>query len=256
MRKRLVVRIGGLLLAGVVIASNAFAQRPVRRTPSRRTKQAQRATTQQQTNQTPKPAQGSPATPQVPPPVPSDEVNCTLPSCTAFNRLIQAKDRTLTLNLYVPHAYACFDPQTDRFLVVGYSVSVVAIPGNGDEVSDGWVSSDQYENGADVDSDMALGEWHAADSNPGLRDFRETSSSDNDSAFHVAASDSLFTFSRTYQTIQGNAVSIDLRISLPSLQFSESYSAGGQAPTNTSGQCSRYGLASPTPAPFASSSTQ
>lgn len=252
MRKGLLVRIGGLLLAVLVMSSNAFAQRPAHRTPSRRTKQTQRARTPQ-TNQAAKLAQGSQAIPRVPTPASSDEINCTLPSCAAFNRLIQAKDRTLTLNLYVPHAYACLDPQTDHFLVVGYSVSVVTIPENGEEVSGGWVSSDQYENGADVDSDMALGEWHAADSNPKLLNFQETSSSDNDSSFHVAANDSLFTFSRAYTTIQGNTVSIDLKISLPTLQFSESYSTGGQAPTNISGQCWKYGTDSHTPAPFASS---
>lgn len=256
MRKRSLVRIGGLLLAVLVMSSNAFGQRPAHRTSSRRTKQTPHATTPQQTNQTTKPAQGSQMIPQVPAPAPSDEVNCTLPSCAAFNRLIQAKNRTLTLNLYVPHAYACFDPQTDHFLVVGYSVSVVTIPENGEEVSGGWVSSDQYENGADVDSDMALGEWHAADSTPKLLNFQETSSSDNDSAFRVEANDSLFTFSRTYTTIQGNSVSIDLKISLPSLQFSESYSAGAQAPTNISGQCWKYGLDSRTGAPSASSGTQ
>lgn len=256
MRKRLLVRIGGLLLAVLVLSSNAFAQRPAHHTPSRRTKQTPHATTPQQTNPAAKPAQESQAAPQVPPPAPSDEVNCTLPSCTAFNRLVQAKDRTLTLNLYVPHAYACFDPQTDHFLVVGYSVSVVTIPENGEEVSGGWVSSDQYENGADVDSDMALGEWRAADSNPKLLSFQETSSSDNDSAFRVVANDSLFTFSRTYTTIQGNTVSIDLKISLPSLQFSESYSTGGQPPTNISGQCWKYGLDTRTSAPSSSSAAQ
>lgn len=255
MRKKLLVKIG-LLLAVLVVTSNAFAQRPVHRTPSRRIKQTQRATTPQQTNQATKPVQGSSSTPQVPAPTPSDEVNCTVPSCAVFNRLIQAKDRTLTLNLYAPHIYACFDPQTDHFLVVGYSISVVTIPENGEEISDGWISSDQYENGADVDSDMALGEWHAADSSPGVLNFQETSSSDSDSAFRVQASHSLFTFSRTYKTIQGNIVSIDLKISLPALQFSESHSTSGLAPTNISGQCSRYGTDSRTPAPFASSNTR
>lgn len=255
MKKRVLVRIGGLLVAFLVMVPSIFAQRPAHHTSSHRT-QKQRPATPQQTIQPMKPAQSTQTTTQVPPPAPSDEVNCALPSCTAFNRLVQAKDRTLTLDLYVPHAYACFDPQTDHFLVVGYSVSVVTLPENGEEVSDGWVSSDQYENGSDVDSDMALGQWHAADSSPGLLNFQENSSSDNDSLFHVAASDSLFTFSRTYKTIQGSDVSIELKITLPSLQFSESYSAGGQAPTNTSGQCWKYGLDSRTAAPSAAAGSK
>lgn len=253
MRKTVLVRIGGLLVALLVTAPSVFAQRPAHHPPSHRTKQTRHETTPQ-SNQAAKPAPASQSTPQVP--APSDEVTCTAPSCAAFNRLIQAKDRTLTLNLYVPHAYACFDPQSDRFLVVGYSVSVVTIPENSEEVSGGWVSSDQYESGADVDSDMALGQWHAADSSPGLLDFQEDSSSDNDSAFRVEASDSLFSFSRTYKTIQGNDVSIDLKISLPSLQFSESYSSGGQAPTNISGPCWNYGLDSRIGASTASSGAQ
>lgn len=255
MRKKVLVKIG-LLLAFMVIAPNAFAQRPTHHTPSHRSQKQHRASPLQ-TNQPTKPAQGVQSTSQVPAPPSSDEVNCAFPSCASFNRLVQAKDRTLTLNLYVPHAYACFDPQADRFLVVGYSVSVVTIPQNSEQVSDGWVSADQYENGADADSDMALGEWHAADSRPSMLNFRETSSSDNDSSFHVQANGSLFTFSRTYTTIQGSAVSIELKVSLPSLQFSESYSAGGgQAPTITSGQCGKYGLDARTPAPFASSAAQ
>lgn len=252
MRKTVLVRSGGLLVALLVTAPSVFAQRPAHHPPSRRAKQTQHETTPQ-SNQPTKPARASQSTPFVPAPTPPDEVTCTAPSCAAFNRLIQAKDRTLTLNLDVPHAYACFDPQSDRFLVVGYSVSVVTIPENSEEISGGWVSSDQYENGADVDSDMALGQWHAADSSPGLLDFQENSSSDNDSAFRVEVNDSLFSFSRTYQTIQGNDVSIDLRISLPSLQFSESYSSGGQAPTSSSGPCWNYGVDSRIAAPAGSS---
>lgn len=255
MRKRILVRVNGLLVTWLVMAPSAFAQRPPHHPSSSRTKQTQHATTPQ-SNQATKPAQGSQTTPQVAAPAPSDTVNCTLPSCAAFNRLIQAKDRTLTLSLYAPHSYACFDPQTDHFLVVGYSVSVVILPENGEEVSDGWVSSDQYENGADVDSDMVLGEWHAADSSPGLLNFQETSSSDNDSSFHVAASDSLFTFSRAYTTIQGNAVSIDLKISLPSLRFSESYSTGAQTPTSINGQCWKYELDSRVAVPSGASGSK
>lgn len=251
-QRELFVSIGGLLLASLAIPTTVSAQQPSHQTSSHRA-QKRRTTTQQQSNQTIKSQQASPSTPEVPPPAPSDEANCTLPSCAAFNRLIQAKDRTLTLNLYAPHSYACFDPQTDHFLIIGYSISVVSIPENGEEVLDGWVSSDQYENGADEDSDMALGEWHAADSSPGLLNFQESSSSDNDSSFRVAASDSLFTFSRTYKTIQGNEVSIGLKISLPSLQFSMAYSTNGQTPTNISGQCWKYGLGSRNTAPSSSS---
>lgn len=253
MRKTRVLRVGGLLLALLLMASSALAQRRHRASSHRG--QKQRPATPPESNQVTKAAQGSPSKPQVPASSPSDEVHCALPSCAAFNRLVQATDRTLTLNLYVPHAYACFDPQADRFLVLGYSVSVVEIPENDEEVSDGWVSSDQYENGADVDADMVLGQWHAADSSPGVLNFQEASSSDSDSAFRVQTSDSLFTFSRTYKTIEGHTVSIDLKISLPSLQFSESYSTDGQTPTNTSGPCSKYGLDALTAAPLASSGT-
>jgi len=252
MQKRFLMN--GLVLGLFVMAPYARAQRPAHRVPAHRTRKPHSAT--QQMNQPAKPTQGEQSTPRVPAPPPSDEVSCTSPSCATFNRLIQAKDRTLTLNLYVPHAYACFDPQADRFQVVGYSISAVSLTENAEEVSDGWVSSDQYENDADVDSDMTLGQWHAVDSSPGVLKFQETSSSDNDSSFHVETNDSLFTFSRTYTTIQGNAVSIELKISLPSLQFSESYSTNGQAPTNTSGQCSKYGLDSHTPASFVSSNMQ
>jgi hypothetical protein len=170
---------------------------------------------------------------------PLDEVTCPLASCATFNHLLDQKDRTLSLSLFVPQAYACFNPQGDGFLVVGYSVSAVSMPENGQQVMDGWITSDRYENGQDIDSDLAVGQWRGA-SDSALQ-FHENSGSDSDTSFNVATGASLFTFSRSYKTIQGKNVSVDLKVSLPSLHFSETYTVDGQEQLSVQdGQCSSY----------------
>lgn len=256
----------GFFLALFVTTPRAFGQAPAHRTPSRKAQlhSASKPQTLAQNTTRNGDAAKSQKEPQSPPQVPaqalSDEVPCALPSCAAFNNLIQAKDRTLSLNLYVPQAYACFNPQTDGFLVVSYSVSAVWTPENGEQISDGRVASDRYENGQDVDSDLAFGEWSAPDSAPGALSFHENSVSDNDSSFNVAVSDSLFTLSRNYTTIQGSAASLDLKISLPSLRFSESFSVDGKEQASVdNGQCWTYAFNSRTssqPTPAAAATAQ
>ncbi len=244
---------GGLLLPLLLTTSRAFAQASAHRTPSRKAQTPAQNT--RRSGQTTKAQQPTQSPPKVPAPALSDEAPCALASCVAFNRLIQSRDRTLTLNLYVPQAYACFNPQTDGFLVVGYSISVVSTPKNGEQISDGRVASDRYENGQDLDSDLAFGEWSSSDSTPSALRFHETSVSDNDSSFNVAVNDSLFTLSRSYKTIQGNAAVLDLKISLPLLRFSESFSVDGEEQSSVdNGQCWTYAFDSrtssqPAPAP-------
>lgn len=234
MLKRILLCVCGLLLALLAARPWTFPQTPIHRTSPRRpqtrhARKTQSSAPRAQGDNPRGPAvknQRAPqSAPQVPSPALSDAVPCVLLSCAAFNRLIQAKDRTITLNLYVPTAYACFNPENDGFLVVGYSVSVVSLAENGEALSDGWVASDRYENGQDVDSDMALGEWSGSGSH--TLQFHEASASESDSSFNAAA-DSLFSLSRIYKTIEGNTASLDLKISLPSLRFSESYSVDGR----------------------------
>lgn len=235
------------LLALVVISPGARGQQAAhhassRRTQTRRRPKGQPRTTAQNASHDPGSSKAPPATTSAntdAAAAPSDKVACALDSCTAFNHLVEQKDRTLSLSLFVPQAYACFNPQGDGFLVVGYSVSSVSEPENGEQVADGWVSSDRYENGADVDSDFAVGDWHGP--SDGDLQFHENSGSDGDASFSAATSDSLFTFSRSYKTIQGKNVSVDLKISLPSLRFSETYTVDGQQQLSVQdGQCSSY----------------
>jgi hypothetical protein len=236
-----------LLLSLAVAAPRAYAQQTTHRTSTRRT-QAHRAAksqapaTAQEASPDARTTKHQPATSAANTDAaaePSDKVTCTLASCATFNLLIGQKDRTLSLSLFVPQAYACFNPQGDGFLVVGYSVSSVWEPQNGQQTSDGWVTSDRYENGEDIDSDLAVGDWHGL-SESALQ-FHENSGSDGDSALNVATSDSLFSFSRSYKTIQGKDVSVDLKISLPSLHFSETYTVEGQQQLSVQdGQCSSY----------------
>lgn len=248
MRKRIYLCGVALLLVLFGTAGRAFAQKPHRERQKSgqahlvakpqsigETRVSQASGAQKQKVATPQTA------PQAPTPALSDEVPCAYLSCAAFNRLIQAKDRTLSLNLYVTQAYACFSPRSDSFIVLAYNVSVVSLPENGEQVFDGWVASDRYENGEDADSNMALGEWRGTDSRS--LQFHENSTSDNDSSLNVAISDSLFSFSRSYKTIEEKDVSLDLKISLPSLLFSESYSIDGQAqPPVENAPCWKYSL--------------